>query len=272
MLKFLLLLISILVSFYSISQEVDVVNLEIEKEIPEEAFSKNRLIIDFWVKADDFSSINVEKTQLLTLKDDTGYDLLKAHNTALGIYNTETERLSKEEGRLRFSSSASSLFRPQDWKAMRDTIGFKAGIHSEMIRPGQGAKKIEIKMKVVYNAEGNSQELESEEIEIPSLYNNPKIDFKDNKIWLLNNQSMTLEGKKYIFYEIPLSKANVSIARVEVSQEITAKYPEAVLNAAGKNQFLVSEEDAKELLTVKIFYSPVFEKEIEIHKWITLGL
>ena len=79
----LFLVIVMVSSLYA--QKVETVRVEIEKEIPGESFSDNRFEIDFWVQAENFSSINVSKTQLLLLKDDTGKDLHKAHKQAIAL-------------------------------------------------------------------------------------------------------------------------------------------------------------------------------------------
>ncbi len=266
-------IILVVISLFSIqlySQKVETVRLEVEKEIPGETFSDNKFEVDFWVQTESFSAIDPKNTELLELKDDTGKDLIKAHEKAVKAYEEETERLAKE-GHYRFSTRTEAFIQPDQWKKMYDTIGFKASIKSLMVVPSPKASKVHVKMKVGYThvAEGDEQ---ATTITINSLANEPTVQLLGALVPLTDNSSMTRNGNKYIFYSFPKTKTPVAITRIEpVTQALKTAVEETKVNNR-PNEFLVKEGDNTKPITIKVHYKEVEKKSFVIDKWVTLGL
>ena len=264
----LFLVIVMVSSLYA--QKVETVRVEIEKEIPGESFSDNRFEIDFWVQAENFSSINVSKTQLLLLKDDTGKDLHKAHKQAIVAYNDESERLAKK-GHYRFSTSTESLFKPQDWRAMQDTIGFRASIKSGLVTPASSATKVHVKMKIGYFTKSSISKKDSVEVNVTSLYTTPFILFQGKEVQLDNTSSMSNEEGRFIIYRIPKNEIMASIEKIQV-YNMEGKPLKGISGGMGSYEFMVEEKQTKKPVKLILTYVPVSEETITIDKWITLGL
>ncbi|RFN57686.1 hypothetical protein DZ858_10565 [Marixanthomonas ophiurae] len=250
---------------------METVRLEVEKEIPGETFSDNTFEVDFWVQVESFSAIDPENTELLELKDDTGQDLIKAHEKGVQAYEEETERLAKE-GRYRFSSRTEAFIQPDQWKKMYDTIGFKATVKSNMVVPSPKASKVHIKMKVGYTQAAGEVE-KSATVTINSLVNKPSIELLGTEVSLTDTNSMTTqEGIKYFFYSIPENKAPVAITRIEpITEALKTAIEETKVNNKS-NEFLVKEGDNTKPVTFKVYYREVKKKSLLIDKWISLGL
>ncbi|HBY67333.1 MAG TPA: hypothetical protein DEG69_05975 [Flavobacteriaceae bacterium] len=267
---FITLLLTFLFSIQLYSQKVETVRLEVEKEIPGETFSDNKFEVDFWVQAENFSTIDPENTELLELKDDTGKNLLEVHEKAVKEYEKETERLAKE-GHYRFSTRTEGFIQPDQWKKMWDTLGFKATIRSQMVVPSPKASKVHVKMKVGYTYASKGDE-KSTTITINSLANEPTVKLLDTSITLSNNSSMTYKENKYIFYSFPETKTPVAITRIEpVTQNLKTTEKETQVNNK-PNEFLVIQGDDTKPITIKVYYQEVEKKSLFIDKWISLGL
>jgi len=267
-------IILVVISLFSIqlySQKVETVRLEVEKEIPGETFSDNKFEVDFWVQTEKFSAIDPKNTELLELKDDTGKDLIKAHEKAIKAYKEETERLAKE-GHYRFSTRTEAFIQPDQWKKMYDTIGFKASIKSLMVVPSPKASKVHVKMKVGYTLVAGEAE-KSTTITINSLVNKPSVELLGIEISLTDTSSMTTQdGVKYFFYSIPESKSPVAITRIEpITEALKTAIEETKVNNK-PNEFLVKEGDNTKPITITIHYQEVEKKSFVIDKWISLGL
>ena len=252
------------------SQKVETVRLEIEKEIPDESFSDNKFEVDFWVQAERFSSINLSNTELLLLEDDTGKDLIKAHEKGVIAYNEESERLAKK-GHYRFSTTTEGLFKPEDWRPMQDTIGFKATIKSGMARPAKEATKAHVKMRIAYFIKSSSNEEDSITTTVPSLYNSPSFMLQKKKIKLDDGGSMTHDDQKFIIYRIPKNEVGISIQSIRVLDE-EGKPLERISGGLGSYEFMVKEGNNKKPVTLVLNYLPVSEKKITIDTWVSLGL
>ena len=268
--KFICLLIIVLISINLHSQRVETVRLEVEKEIPGESFSDNKFEVDFWVQVENFSAVDPKNTELLELKDDTGKDLIKTHESAVQAYKEESERLAKK-GHYRFSTSTEALIKPDQWEKMYDTIGFMASIKSLMIMPSPKASKVRIKMKVGYTQAAGDGE-KSTTITTQSLANESTVELLGVQVPLVDNGTMTHNDNKYIFYSFPKSKTPVAITRIEpVSQEFKTALEETKINNKA-NEFFVKEGDNAKPITIKVHYKELEKKSLIIDKWVSLGL
>ena len=264
-----LILITFLISNLH-AQKVETVRLEVEKEIPGETFSDNKFEVDLWVQVESFSAIDPQNTELLELKDDTGKDLLKAHEKEVQAYEEETERLAKK-GHYRFSTRTEGFIQPDQWKKMYDTLGFKATLKSLMIVPSPKASKVHIKMKVGYTLASGDEE-QTTTVTINSLASDPTAKLLGTQIPLSDNSSMTRGDNKYIFYSFPKTKTPVAITRIEpITQALKTAVEETKVNNK-PNEFLVKEGDNTKPITIKVHYQEVEKKSFIIDKWVTLGL
>ena len=85
---------------FAIAQKVIPVKLEIEKEIPGETFPNTGLKLEFWIEEQNkFISLDTAQTKMLLFEDDSGTDILKAHQKAISEY----EKQQKENGYINFT-------------------------------------------------------------------------------------------------------------------------------------------------------------------------
>jgi len=265
-----ILFITLVFSTIGYSQNVQPVRLEIERAIPGESFSNDRFEVDFWIQVENFTSIDLENTTLELLQDDTGKDLVAAHDLEVAKYNEETERLSKG-GKIRFSSRTEPLFQPDRWDALRDTLGFKATISSGMTLPDVKASKVHIVMDISYNVEVGAG-LDSTQIKVPSLYNSPTIIFQRKEIRLGSGGSMSRnEGERFHIYSIPKNKFPVAIKSISVLDEHGVEL-EKLSGMVGPNEFMVKDGKHKDPVVLSVVFKPIETKSIHIDKWINLGL
>ncbi|MCT8339973.1 hypothetical protein MG296_07895 [Flavobacteriaceae bacterium TK19130] len=254
----------------SFSQEVEVVRMEVERGIPGESFSNNKIAIDFWVKAADFNAVDGATTELLEFKDDTGRDLIAAHEEAIAAYEAESKRLA-EQGRYRFTTRTDGLLPLDQWKKMYDTIGFKAVLKTEMALPDSNASKVYVKMKVGYSKSDGNAEAKEKTVTVASLYENPTVELLGTKVKLMDNSSMTRNDEKFIFYQFPPNETPVSIIDVQ-PYVVDEMYRKDMQGNGASAEFLVKEGDNQQPITLKITYREVEKKSITIDRWITVGL
>lgn len=253
------------------AQKVEVVRMEVEKEIPGESFSNNKVSVDFWVQVENFASINVENTKLLVFEDDDGNSLWQAHKDAVTAFEEETERLAKE-GRYRFSSRASSIINPEEWNALTDTLGFLAHIESQMITPSRQAKRLHVQMQVGYTTTAGNGSDKKEQFTIASLYENPTVTIGGKEVRLVSQSSMTFKDATYLFYAFPKNETPVAISEIKLLTKASNNYPENVAFNAQDHEFLIKEGDHKKPVTIEVAYKTTEEHTLMIDQWIDVGL
>jgi len=268
----ILLFLTVLFSFSStigFSQTVETVRLEIEKGIPGESFSNSKFVVDFWIHAENFASIDTANTELLILRDDTGKDLIKEHEMAVAVYQKETDSLAKT-GRYRVSSSTSNLIEPERWRGLRDTLGFRPMISSEMIRPADGATKVHAKMKITYHKKLSNKD--SMQVNIPSLYENPSFIYKRKEVQLDDNQSMTHGDTKFIIFTIPKDEIDFSILSIKILDGQGNPIEHDSFGSTTQDQFMLKESEIGNPIKLMIYFVSTTIETITIDKSIGIGL
>ncbi|PVW13538.1 hypothetical protein DDV96_12840 [Marixanthomonas spongiae] len=263
-------LLTVLFAVNLYSQKVETIRMEVEKEIPGETFSDNKFEVDFWVQTEGFSAIDPQNTELLELKDDTGKDLLKAHEKEVQAYEEETERLAKE-GHYRFSTRTEGFIRPDQWKKMYDTLGFKATLKSQMVVPSPKATKVHVKMKIGYTQKVVGDE-KSTKVTFNALASDPTARLLGASVPIQNNSSMTHDGSKYIFYTFPETETPVAITRIEPETQALKTANEKTQVNNRPNEFLVKQGDDTKPVSIKVYYQEVEKKSLLIDKWVSVGL
>lgn len=244
-----------------VAQAQQATELEIRKAIGDD---EPRIAISINVPTDlaglDFQTpLDVEQTVLRVVEDDTGHDLLAAHEARKAERAAQGWSSSNDEA-LRFSGMAD----PANNQGALLMIQLSAA-------PATGARTLKVKGTATFNFVDDSSTASAKLEGLPSEmpWDSPGVDTEIGKVIVKPGMNMTMDENRYMGFVVSSPDAPI-LSVTFLGEDVTAKVREMGMGV-GQNEFYVLGE-APATLDVEVEYASTTQREVPFELEFGVGL